>query len=99
MCKTTTPLDRLRQSYGMAALPDSIGTEAFGEFGRPVDKPIAQATVDDVAFAIQALNDESAALYRRLDALRRLHDHARRAGGLGTALAVEAALRSVEAGR
>ncbi|MDI3341596.1 MAG: hypothetical protein QJR03_13820 [Sphaerobacter sp.] len=99
MCKTTTPLDRLRQSYGMAALPDSLRIEAFGEFGRPVGKPIAQATIDDVAFAIQALSDESTALYQRLDALRRLHDHARRAGGLGTALAVEAALRGVEVGR
>jgi hypothetical protein len=93
------PLGQLRQSYGMASLPDSIKTDAIGEYGHPISKPIGQATIDDIAFAIQSLSTESTALFRRLDALRQLHDRARRAGGLGSERAVEAALRIAEGGR
>lgn len=99
MFRTIKPLDRLRQAYGLSALPDMIETEIFGEFGHQISKPLVQATIDDVAFAIQALTAENNAATDRLYALRRLHDRARRAGGLGTALAVDAALRIVEAGR
>ena len=92
-------LDQLRQSFGMAALPDSITTGRSGEFGNTSTKPIGQATVDDIAFAIQALNSESSEVFRRLDALRQLHDRSRRAGGLGAELAVEAAMRVEEDSR
>ncbi|PZW38716.1 AAA domain-containing protein [Humitalea rosea] len=66
---TTKPrLEQLRQSSGLAALPDSITTGKPGEFGHTITKPIGQATVDDIAFAIQALNSESSEVFRRLDA-------------------------------
>jgi len=99
MFKTKPILDRLREAYGLAALPDAIDTTYLGEFGQPIRKPIAQATIDDIAFAIQALEDDSSVAYRRLSALRQLHERARRAGGLGAELAVEAALRNQEGGR
>lgn len=93
------PLDQLRQSYGMASLPDCIKTDAVGEYGHPISKPIGQATIDDIAFAIQSLSTESTAIFRRLDALRQLHDRARRAGGLGADLAIESAMRVQEGGQ
>lgn len=94
---TTKPrLEQLRQSSGLAALPDSITTGQPGEFGHTITKPIGQATVDDIAFAIQALNSESSEVFRRLDALRQLHDRSRRAGGLGAELAIDAAMRVEE---
>jgi hypothetical protein len=99
MFKTKPMLDRLRETHGTAALPDSIDTTFLGEFGQPIHKPIAQASIDDIAFAIQALEDDSSVAYRRLSALRQLHERARRAGGLGAELAVEAALRNQEGGR
>ena len=85
-------LQRLRKSYALADLPDTISA------GTAI-KPIGEATVDDVAFAIQALNDETDVLYRRSAALRSLHDRARRVGAVGAALAVDAAVQSLEGAR
>jgi len=99
MFGSTKPLDQLRQCYGMSALPDAITTTTLDEFGHAVTKPLTDAAVDDIALAIVALNDEASALYLKVDALRRLHDRARRAGGLGSERAVEAALRIEEGGR
>jgi hypothetical protein len=93
------PLDQLRQCYGMSALPDTITTMTLDEFGHAVAKRLTDATVDDIALAIVALNDEASALHIKVDALRRLHDRARRAGGLGSERAVEAALRIEEGDR
>jgi hypothetical protein len=99
MFGSTPPLDQLRRSYGMSALPDHLTTPAIDEFGHAITKPLTDATVDDIALAVVALNDEASALYLKVDALRRLHDRARRAGGLGSERAVEAALRIEEGGR
>lgn len=97
MFKTTTPLQRLRESsYTLSELPESILTGDVGEFSQPINKAINTATVDDIAFAIQALGDEADALYRRVSALKQLHDRARRAGAVGAELAVDAAARLVE---
>ncbi len=97
MFKTTTPLQRLRESsYAMADLPDSFRTGELGEYGQPLSKAITDATVDDVAFAIQALGDEADAIFRRVGALKQLHDRARRSAARGADLAVEAAVRFEE---
>lgn len=94
MFKTTTPLQRLRESsYAMVDLPDSFRTGELGEYGQPLSKAITDATVDDVAFAIQALGDEADAIFRRVSALKQLHDRARRGGARGADLSVEAAVR------
>ena len=100
MFKTTTPLQRLRESYSMAELPETILTpdltpENSGS-GQSVTKPLSLATVDDVAFAIQSLGDDADAIYRRVSALKHLHDRARRAGALGLENAVRAAIRFEE---
>jgi hypothetical protein len=94
MFKTTTPLQRLRESsYCMADLPDSIRT---GSIGETVSKALTAATVDDIAFAVQRLGDEADANYRGVTALKLLHDRARRAGALGADIAVDAAVRFEE---
>jgi len=96
MFKTSTPRQRLRETNSMKDLPDSIRTGELGELGHPLAKPMASATVDDIAFATQALDDEISALLGRAAALKRLHDRARRGGALGVDLAVDAAVRFEE---
>ena len=91
-----TPLDHLREKLWLKMLPDSIEVPT-GPGGSPViTKPIAQATVDDVAFAAEALFRQSVALHRKADALRQIHDLARRAGAVGTVNATAAAARIVD---
>lgn len=90
------PLKRLRKTLWMSALPDTIDVPPFGDTGVTLTKPIGEATVDDIAFTLQALNQQSSALYRQIEALKQLHDLARRAGAVGTAGAVAAAARVVE---
>jgi hypothetical protein len=66
------------------ALPDTIRVPAFAE-SRPddVDHPLAEATLDELSFAILGVEAESRAVMRRLSALRDLYDLARRRGGVG----------------
>jgi len=96
MFKSTTPLQRLRESYSMADLPESIRNSKPDDDSQDLAKPLALATVDDIAFAIQLLDDEASGIYRRSAALKQLHDRARRAGALGSENAVEAACRHEE---
>lgn len=93
MFKSISPLQRLRESYSLSDLPDSIHNGKPGDDGHDLAKPLAIATVDDVAFAIQKLDDEATGIYRRISALKQLHDRARRAGALGSENAVDAACR------
>jgi hypothetical protein len=53
-------------------------------------KPIETATVDDLAFALIALNEQSSVLYREIDALRTLQDEARKVGARGADIAGDA---------
>ena len=46
--------------------------------------PLDQASVDDLAFAIQGLEARSSEISCQLHSLRRLHDLARARGALGT---------------
>jgi len=52
-------------------------------YGNTVEKPLLDATLDEVAFAIQMLNSESSALHRRRRALDELYLLAREHGCLG----------------
>ena len=91
-----TPLDHLREKLWLKPLPDSVEVPT-GPGGSPViTKPVAEATVDDIAFAMTALSRQSVALHRQADALRQIHDLARRAGAVGTANAAAAAARVVD---
>lgn len=93
---TDSPLQRLRKSFSLADLPDTIAT---GCAGGDDAKPIELATVDDIAFAIQALNVKASAVCDPLYALRSLYDRARRAGAVGTAHAVDAAALDLDSKR
>lgn len=79
-------LDLLRQqsSMYMRDLPDSVRIPAL-DGNRPDDviRPVLDATIDDIAFAVQGLEAESTAIHRRLGALRDLYEMARKRGALG----------------
>jgi len=90
-----TPLKRLRKKSWLSDIPDSIDIPAIG--GRPATtKPIEEASLDDLAFAIRALSKQSSAIYRKTNALQQIYDLARNEGALGNMLAVPAAARAEE---
>ena len=93
---STQLLDRLRKKMSFDAIPDTIEVPPTGDESNSVVKAIEEASVDDVALAIQALDKVSATLIHQVSALRRLHDYARCAGAMGVTNAVEAAVRAVE---
>jgi len=90
----TSPLNRLRQSTWLAAVPDTLTVPESGD--RPTRSlSIERATVDDVALALVALNAQHAALCRLSTALKEVHDLARKQGALGEDNAVAAAARQL----
>lgn len=78
---------RLRKhlSFHAEDLPDAIRIPANGTT-RPdeVIRLLHDATIDDIAFAIQGTQAESSAVIRRSSALKELYDAARKRGALGT---------------
>jgi len=92
---THTPLDQLREKLWLKTLPDTIDVPTGPGGSVVVTKTVADATVDDVSFAVAALLDQSVALHRKADALKQIHDLARRAGAVGAVNAVTAAARMV----
>jgi hypothetical protein len=75
----------------LEALPDTVSIPALEARQRPVtDKPIEDATLDDIAFAMLGMEAEFNAVGDRLHALRKLYNLARQAGALGSDRAVEA---------
>ena len=90
----TSPLNRLRQSTWLAAIPDTLTVPEIG--GRPSRSlSIERATVDDLALALVALNEQHSALCRLSTALKEVHDLARKQGALGEDNAVAAAARQL----
>jgi hypothetical protein len=51
--------------------------------GNAVEKPVLDATLDEVAFAIQTLSAQGSAIHRRRNALESLYTLARNRGCLG----------------
>jgi len=92
---THTPLDQLREKLWLKTLPDTIDVPTGPGGSVVVTKTVADATVDDVSFAVAALLDQSVALHHKADALKQIHDLARRAGAVGAVNAVTAAARMV----
>jgi hypothetical protein len=85
----TSPLNRLRQSTWLEAIPDTLSVpETGGRPGRSLS--IERATVDDVALALVALGEQHSALCRLSTALKEVHDLARKQGALGDDNAVTA---------
>lgn len=87
-------ITRLRKAhYALDELPETI---AFPQHpGEPPREPlpVMDATIDDIAFAIVAAEQESSAAYARAAALQRLHKLAREAGCIGTDRAAVAVLK------
>lgn len=82
------------QHYGLEKLPESIRVPALGERRDETVKPVGMASIDDLAFALIRLNEQASALYREIDAVRTLHDEARKAGALGADIAIDALIAS-----
>ncbi len=87
-------LSRVRQAhYELEHLPDDIliGKDGGNSPGAPLS--IVDATVDDIAFALIAADQELSEAIARSSALKRLHQLARQAGGVGADKAVPMALK------
>jgi hypothetical protein len=86
-----SPLHKiLKNSYLYDSLPETICIPAIGDQVETVFKPVELATLDELAFAAQALDQESDAIYSRLSAVRRLYREGRANGGLGSDNIVDA---------
>jgi hypothetical protein len=85
-------LDALRKAhYGLSALPETINVPAAGGRAEIPAKPITEATLDDVAFSMRALDAEFSEVCDKVSALRKLYTLARDAGAVGAERAVDAA--------
>jgi hypothetical protein len=88
--KTTEFLEVLRHSsFALQALPDEIVIPVMRDDTNGETKPIVLATVDDIAFSHQGLNQAINDLVDRMDALRHAHDMARGVGAKGADYALE----------
>ena len=97
---SSATLARLRQRhFALQHLPDTITVPSLGA-RRPVAivRAIDQATVDDIAFALDGVKAEFNAVGDRLSALRKLYRLARQAGALGADSALDAAVSGQEQG-
>jgi len=83
----------LKDSYYAKHVPAFIQIPALGAIEEETTKPIQEATVDDLAFAAQALDKEQSALYKRIAAVRELYSEARAKGALGAENIVDALSR------
>ena len=84
-------IDQLRKDdYYFKNLPDTIRIPAIGANLEEVVKPTEAATLDDLAFAVLALQEQSSAIYALTEPLRNLYDQARKNGGLGSQVAIDA---------
>ncbi|SET17379.1 hypothetical protein [Oceanicella actignis] len=91
-----SPLEKLRQTTWLAALPDTIAVPSLAE--RPArTRPLDRASVDDIAFALVALEEERRSLGQTIMALEDVLRMARRQGAKGGDNAVAAAVRDLEA--
>ena len=82
---------RNRPALYAAYLPDSVRVPPIAP-SRPdeVIRLLPEATIDDIAFAIQASEAECSDALRRTSALKELYEAARKHGALGTTTIAEA---------
>lgn len=77
-------IDAIRKHHVfLDTLPDTIHVPAIGDRREAVTKPLEDATLDEVAFAVVALNAQCDEVYGRLHALNRLQGMARKNGAVG----------------
>jgi hypothetical protein len=82
-----------KANRSFSSLPDTIRIPAAPGHNEIAAKPISEATIDDLAFALRGLDGEFNDLTDKMHALRKLSQMARDAGGVGTDCAVEVAAR------
>lgn len=93
MTTQTTLIDRLRKmsELYLRDLPECIRIPALnGSRTDEVIRPLIDATIDDLAFAIQGMEAESREIHRRLLGARELYDLARRRGAVGVTTIADA---------
>jgi len=79
-----------KRHFMLEALPDTIVIPALGgKKTEQIVKPIIEATLDDVAFALRGLDAEFSAVSDRLHALKKLYQMARDAGAIGADSALD----------
>lgn len=71
-------------TYLARNVPESVHIPPLGINRTDIVKPIEHATLDDIAFAAQALDKKADALRDELYALHRLYKEARARGALGS---------------
>ena len=76
-------------------VPETVHIPPLGDNKTDIVKPIEHATLDDIAFAAQALDKKVDALRDGLYALQRLYREARAKGALGKDNIVEAVTRKI----
>jgi hypothetical protein len=89
--KSEALMGLVKAHFALEDLPDEILIPAVGPYRRPAAKLVCDATLDDLAFALNLVEEEFNAVGDRLHAIRRLYTIGRRAGGLGNDLAVAVA--------
>lgn len=78
-------------------IPAFIRIPALGAIAEETNKPVSEATLDDLAFAAQALDQESSVIRRREMALKELYNEARKRGALGSENIIDALSRKAGA--
>lgn len=82
--KTPTLHQALQAKLGSYAGEHLVTTLRYqDQYGNCVEKPLLDATLDEVAFAIQTLSAEGSAIHRCRSALDSLYTLARNCGCLG----------------
>jgi hypothetical protein len=89
------PLEVLREAHWLKNLPETITVPVTGEPNVVITKKVADATVDDLAFAAGTMFRNARVIQRVANDLQTLHDLAREAGAVGSANAADAAVQTV----
>jgi hypothetical protein len=98
MTRSAALTEMRRRHFALEALPETIVIPVLGEIRREqVVKPIEDATLDDIAFAVLGIETEFSAVGDRLHALCKLYLLARKAGARGSECALDIAARDVGA--
>ena len=86
---TTTITDLRAAHYSLRTLPDAITIPVAGSQRETFVKAIEDATLDEVAFALLAMELEFNTVGDRMHALRKLYSLARKARALGSERAAQ----------
>ena len=91
--KTPTLHQSLQVKLGSYAGEHLVTTLRYlDQYGNSVEKPLLDATLDEVAFSIQTLSAEGSAIHRRRSALESFYTLARDHGCLGQDTVAEIAV-------